>query len=89
VARARAAALRIEAIEALGGCCVIEECGEMDPDVLEIDHIVPVRGRKRPSPRMVYLAVLRGETANLQVTCANCHRRKTRLEGSLQGRLVK
>lgn len=56
------------------------DCGESDPDVLDLDH---VRGTKVNSvSRLVRLGVsvqtLLDEIAKCEVRCANCHRRITR-----------
>ncbi|MCF7746998.1 HNH endonuclease [Sulfitobacter sp. M39] len=59
-------ALRMQALERDGWQCV--RCGARRR--LEVDHILPVRDR----PDISYAL------ANLQVLCARCHARKTRLE---------
>jgi hypothetical protein len=58
-------------------CCV--ECGELDPLVLEFDHLEDkkfdiARGRRSRS----WQAVLE-EIDKCDVVCANCHRRRTAL----------
>lgn len=55
------------------------DCGEVDPVVLEFDH---VRGEKlKPVSTLVWypatLQALMSEVAKCDVRCANCHRRKT------------
>lgn len=42
-------------------------CGINDPEILEVDHIIPKK--IRPD--------LKSEIANLLTLCANCHKRKT------------
>jgi 5-methylcytosine-specific restriction endonuclease McrA len=70
----------ILAYEILGNKCVY--CGEKDKWVLEIDHIKPIRRAIRGSfvGKTLYRAILNGKTENLQLLCANCHKRKTILE---------
>jgi len=55
------------------------DCGEVDPLVLEFDH---VRGiKKHGVMRMVHagqaLKTIQEEIEKCEVRCANCHRRKT------------
>lgn len=62
-------------LEAKASGCV--DCGEMDPVVLDFDHI----GGKtfnvaRMSGRTSYEA-LRAEIAKCEIRCANCHRKMT------------
>lgn len=74
-------ALKRQAIMKLGGKCVVDGIAELD--VLEIDHIVPIKQAvRRGSGTTWYNAILKDRTdvSNLQVLCANCHRRKTRYE---------
>ncbi len=56
------------------------DCGESDPDVLDLDH---VRGQKDRSVyelgnAAVSLARLQAEIDKCEVRCANCHRKITR-----------
>lgn len=57
------------------------DCSESDYVVLEFDH---VRGKKKDNiSRMVYgssIKSLEEEISKCDVRCANCHRRKTKLE---------
>ena len=57
--------LKRMALERDGYSC--RSCGLSDREVLDVDHIEP--RRKRPD--------LYEDLANLQVLCANCHRRKS------------
>ena len=66
--------LRQKAIGALGGVCMYCQCNDMR--CLQIDHIVPIRG-KRVANTSLYCSILRGEVGNLQLLCANCHAIKT------------
>jgi len=76
---------RMLAIKDLGGCC--KRCGESDPIVLEIDHIdghAPGRRAKGGGngySTKLHRRILAGNHENLQVLCANCHVRKTRVNG--------
>lgn len=76
---------RVRAIEKLGGICCV--CGESDVAVLEIDHISPVLTGRREPLHLLHARILRGDTQNLQLLCANDHRRKTRKDGSWAKRL--
>jgi hypothetical protein len=67
--------LRQEAIELLGGRCVCCQC--IDIRCLEIDHIIPIGGKKRMETQQHHRSILRGNTENLQVLCACCHAIKT------------
>jgi 5-methylcytosine-specific restriction endonuclease McrA len=71
---------RQAAIDTLGGSCV--HCGEVDPIVLEIDHIDGRGGAHRKVKSKV--GILRSVAADpegYQLLCANCHRRKTYANG--------
>jgi len=59
-------ALRMQALDRDGWACV--QCGSRHR--LEVDHIEPVRTH----PHLAYAL------GNLQVLCAGCHTKKTRLE---------
>jgi len=75
--------IRQKAIQALGGACIL--CGYTDVRALEIDHIIPMRNAKRRMNQVsLFLAVIRGETDNLQLLCANCHAIKTYDENIIQ-----
>jgi hypothetical protein len=70
------------------------DCGEVDPVVLEFDHVGPKRAEVSILvSRGVREPLLAAEIARCQVVCANCHRRRTarrgrwrRLEGETAGR---
>jgi 5-methylcytosine-specific restriction endonuclease McrA len=69
--------------EMLGAWCNL--CGETDETVLELDHKAPVkhvsRGLASGGDRTYYhLRTGKESPFNLQVLCANCHRRKTAAE---------
>jgi 5-methylcytosine-specific restriction endonuclease McrA len=66
---------RKEALVVLGGQCI--QCQCQDARCLQIDHIIPLQGKRRVAHKTLYLNVLRGKTENLQVLCANCHAIKT------------
>ena len=75
--------IRQKAIQALGGACVL--CGYADVRVLEIDHIVTIRKSGHSINQVsLFLAVIRGETDNLQLLCANCHAIKTYEENRIE-----
>ncbi len=64
----------------LRSACV--DCGQLDPVVLEFDH---VRGQKRASVARLLSAgygweAITEEIAKCEIRCANCHRRKTAKE---------
>ena len=77
---------RMALLERLGGRCLY--CGEYDPLVLQIDHRYGdgasdrLRGKGKGRYRRL-LALSDGELDKLalQVLCANCHLKKTRLYG--------
>ena len=72
-------------IELLGGVCAA--CGISDTDVLQIDHIEPIRQQadERMSLKTFIKLLLRGDhpTDNLQILCANCHMKKSSREHPL------
>lgn len=73
--------LREQVVRGYGGCCV--NCGEDDPNVLELDHVANDGGKHRretsgPGNRMYAWAVENGFPARLQLLCASCHLAKTR-----------
>lgn len=73
---------RAKAIDLLGSVCCV--CGMDDPDVLEFDHIKPLlRKSSGEKGRDVYRTVLASESPldEFQLLCANCHTKKTRLNG--------
>ena len=79
--RFKTARMRREIVCMLGASCA--SCGLSEYDVLEIDHVVPfwkvgnVRGNTYKMMKEVYRTK---NLDNLQVLCANCHRRKTNTE---------
>ena len=76
--------LRKEAFAMLGSRC--QWCGENDPEVLTIDHIVNdgsgrAGGKVVRGVRMYRVYLAPGyPREKLQLLCANCHTRKTRRE---------
>src|SRR5690348_9477916 len=62
--------LRQEAIAVLGGQCVQCQCSDIR--CLQIDHIIPLQGKKRIDFDLHYRTLIQGQTENLQVLCANC-----------------
>lgn len=65
-------------VRLLGSHCL--GCGTWDYEVLEIDHVVPVSKKPRPRrPDQLLLAIRNGTMlqSELQLLCANCHRKKT------------
>ena len=67
---------RRKAKELLGGKCAL--CGETDLEILEFDHIVPYQPRERTG--VTITRILKGDTDNVQLLCANCHLRKSKTE---------
>lgn len=70
---------RERAFEALGGCCSV--CGLSDPLCLEIHHTNRdgKEERQRTYGAKASVRASRGDTAGLELLCANCHSRKTRM----------
>ena len=70
---------RIKVIEMLGGKCA--QCGETDVIVLEIDHINPLNKKNDKGEHGIHLMmkILAGKIPlnEVQLLCANDHRRKT------------
>lgn len=70
---------RNKVIVLLGEKCV--SCGIEDRDVLQIDHIVPIKkmARERPANNRFFHMIINGsfEKAELQLLCANCHMKKS------------
>lgn len=71
---------RVQVLAAYGAKCA--ECGEDDPDVLQIDHIIRTHGkieranyRSRGYLRKIIRA---GYPDDYQLLCLNCHRKKHR-----------
>lgn len=75
---------RRDAIIALGGACA--RCGESDPVVLEIDHIlqrdkdseVKKNGQHNFNEVNRMVKSNRDPCSKFQALCANCHKRKTK-----------
>lgn len=66
------------------------DCGERDEDVLEFDHLDPVKKRRDVGQMWLDCAppdVLERELSHCEVVCANCHRRRTAERGGW-GRLL-
>jgi 5-methylcytosine-specific restriction endonuclease McrA len=62
-------------------------CGESDEAVLMVDHVCPIRAPRGgqaigPSPTLGRLGSGKESPFNIQILCANCHMRKTRVDGS-------
>ena len=71
-ARKRARRLRRQIVEALGAACAC--CGESHFAILTIDHIQPLKGkRRRPRIYQHLLALGCPQDANYQVLCLNCN----------------
>jgi 5-methylcytosine-specific restriction endonuclease McrA len=73
-----ASQLRKEAIALLGDQCIQCQCS--DVRCLQIDHIIPLRGKQRLITASFYRSIIQGLTENLQILCANCHAIKTYYE---------
>lgn len=78
----RRRARRLQAIEALGGKCLV--CGFDDERALQFDHIIPVRRREAGTRNhggclqsFEFKAIIEGEEHQIQLLCANCHAIKT------------
>jgi 5-methylcytosine-specific restriction endonuclease McrA len=73
---------RITLLELLGAFCRF--CGETDDAVLVFDHIIPVghkaRGVRAGSDLLCLMRRGLLSPFSIQVLCANCHARKTRME---------
>jgi 5-methylcytosine-specific restriction endonuclease McrA len=80
---------RFLALEALGYRCV--RCGfDSHPAALQIDHINgDGRDDRRGRGQTMYRRIASGDTAGLQLLCANCHAIKTVENGDNQRRLVR
>jgi hypothetical protein len=68
--------LRIQALQALGGCC--NRCGISDPDVLDIHHALNNGkiDRERRKKTEILLSIIKGELLEMfEILCANCHRK--------------
>ncbi len=66
-------ALRLRVFEAYGGACAC--CGENHPQALTVDHVRPLKGRRRPKD--VYKLIVReGFPSDYQVLCLNCNQLK-------------
>jgi hypothetical protein len=76
-------ALRLRVFEAYGGRCAC--CGESHPQALTLDHVRPLKGRKRPKDAYK-LAVREGFPATFQVLCLNCNQLKGAGEACPHGR---
>lgn len=67
--------LRVEIIQLLGGKC--KECGFSDGRALQIDHIFGGGNKELLNGRrgglMYYYKVLRDQTGQYQLLCANCN----------------
>lgn len=73
---------RNKAFELLGGKCVM--CGEKDFVVLQLDHKIPIlRNYRGDSGWRHFPKIIRNvlEREIYQLLCANCHVRKTKVEG--------
>ena len=67
---------RVFALQVLGGHC--EHCGSGALDVLQFDHVRPLRRRlgvESEDTNAVIRRVLAGDSSNLRLLCANCHHR--------------
>jgi hypothetical protein len=65
--------LRLRVFEAYGGACAC--CGESHPRALTVDHVKPLKGRRRPKD--VYKLIVRlGFPPEYQVLCLNCNQLK-------------
>lgn len=74
------AKLRNQAIEFLGGCCT--DCGNDDPLVLQLDHKHGDGWRDRGvDHHRDGPAVAMSEPERFELRCANCHIKKTRVNG--------
>lgn len=73
---------RVKILDILGGKCV--NCGHSDYDVLQIDHIIPIKfpSGRRLSNMQMFFRILNGKLSpkELQILCANCHMKKTVME---------
>ena len=73
-------AFKIRVQARLGGKCSAEGCEWFNPDVLEVDHIVPCGiSRNMQSTYNAFCEVLRMEhpETKFQLLCANHHKLKT------------
>lgn len=72
---------RDQVFELLGGKCANPECGIDDYDVLQIDHIIPLRRKdhKGNTGTALKQAILlqKVDKKTVQLLCANCHQKKT------------
>lgn len=84
-ARRMGEAARLRFLDLLGPWCRF--CGETDSVVLQVDHIIPLRqtlSKRVGSVDKIYRHLRddgsRESPFNLQVLCANCHVRKTKMD---------
>ncbi len=66
---------RIAALMVLGGKCCHCQCD--DTRCLEIDHIIPIKGKRMMDRGQFHRSIIDGNTDGLQVLCACCHAIKT------------
>ncbi len=62
---------RFRLISKMGGQCV--KCGETDPRVLEINHLVGFESMKRPTGAKEISRISNEGFAGVEVRCANCN----------------
>lgn len=80
--------LRQQIIQQLGGCC--KHCGFTDVRALQIDHIFGGGNRELKNGKraglMYYYKVLKDQTGQYQLLCANCNWIKRCEQQEAQGR---
>lgn len=73
---------------AYGGACAC--CGENEPVFLTLDHIIPIKSRKRPSSHQMYMQLRKeGWPKGYQILCYNCNHAKGMNEACPHQAIVK
>jgi predicted XRE-type DNA-binding protein len=74
IEKERARRDRLNLLAFLGGKCV--QCGESDPDLLDIDHIDACGSEDRPRGPSGVAKAVRANPDEFQLLCVKCHRKK-------------
>lgn len=79
--RRRAAEVKREAFQLLGGCCAF--CGNCIQEALEVDHVNGRRGGDRSTGKQLAQAIVNGDVMRheVQLLCGTCHNIKSHNNG--------